>query len=309
MTMTKNFKLKAIGITAAIAMCASMMTGCNKPAQTTSGSNSQLDNDNAVGSLLLSVNPEIEIEYDKNGNVLELDGLNDDGLNILNSYKDFVGRPCKEVVRELVAKIDEAGYFENTVSGNEKNIIIKLDPESDIIDDNFLNSIADEVRTVVGERHIGSNAVAVDKDDYDDNYKDKGYINAQTAEEILKTQLNRSDIKFIEKDYDIDDGKYEIEFILDGKEYEYEVDAATGKVLEVDVDNNDNNDDRDDVYDDHDDNDDDRDDVYDDHDDNDDDRNDVYDDHDDNDDDDDDRDDIHDDDNDDDNDDDHDDDR
>ena len=77
----------------------------------------------------------------------------------------------------------------------------------------------------------------------------------------------------------LDDGKYEIEFVSGSAEYEYEIDAATGSVLEYDVErsepapSNDNRQpDRDDDHDDHDDNhDDDRDDDHDDDDDDDDD--------------------------------------
>ena len=82
---------------------------------------------------------------------------------------------------------------------------------------------------------IGSQTVALDNDDYDDTYGDKGYINAAAAQNILSTQLGRDDIQFVEKDYDLDDGEYEVEFVMDGVEYEYEVDAVTGKVTEMDA--------------------------------------------------------------------------
>ena len=39
----------------------------------------------------------------------------------------------------------------------------------------------------------------------------------------------------VEKDYDLDDGEYEMEFVLDGVAYEYEVNAVTGKVAEMDI--------------------------------------------------------------------------
>ena len=40
----------------------------------------------------------------------------------------------------------------------------------------------------------------------------------------------------MEKDYDLDYGEYEVEFVMDGVEYEYEVNAVTGKVTEMDAD-------------------------------------------------------------------------
>ena len=65
---------------------------------------------------------------------------------------------------------------------------------------------------------------------------DKGYINAQAAQNILSAQVGRSDIQFVEREYDLDDGEYEVAFTMDGVEYEYEVNAVTGKVTEMDVD-------------------------------------------------------------------------
>ena len=82
---------------------------------------------------------------------------------------------------------------------------------------------------------IGSQPVTLDQDDYDDAYGDKGYINASAAQSILSTQLGRDDLQFVEKEYDLDDGEYEVEFVLDGVEYEYEVNAYTGKVTEMDA--------------------------------------------------------------------------
>ena len=38
--------------------------------------------------VLLSVNPEIEVSYDSHGVVLEIEGVNDDGRNVVSGYGD-----------------------------------------------------------------------------------------------------------------------------------------------------------------------------------------------------------------------------
>ena len=217
----------------------------------------------AVGTVLLSINPEISVSYDELGNVVELMGNNDDGRQIIQACTDYQGQNCTVVLPMLIEEIYNAGYFDETIENHEKNIILKLENGSQYPDDDFLEEIAEEIRIIVDEYQIGSAAMTVDEDDLDDTYRAQGYINEQTAEEILKAQLERDDIQFVEKDYDIDDGIYEIEFVLDNVEYEYNVDAYTGKVMEAEADADD---DHDDVYDDdHDDvNDDAYDDAYDD---------------------------------------------
>ena len=270
--MTKKRILSALIASAlAGALALSVFTGCSGGGTDQS---SLTPTSEAAGTLLLSVNPEIELEYDDDGNTLALTGVNDDGAQVLADYADYQGNPANDVVQELIGRIYAAGYFDATIDGHSKNLVLKLENGSRYPSDDFLELIAADARSSLEAQQISSQAVTVDQDDYDDRYLEQGYINAQTAESILAAQLGRSDLQFVEKDYDIDDGTYEIEFVLDGVEYEYEVSASTGKVLEVDAERHNANDDwGDDVDDDWDDRfDDDDDDDWDDDDDDDDDR-------------------------------------
>ena len=192
---------------------------------------------------------------------------------MLTDYAGYEGKPADDVVEELIGRIYAAGYFQNTPEGQAKNLVLKLENGSQYPSDDFLERIAADAQTALQTQQVSAQTVTIDEDDYDDRYREQGYINAQTAESILAAQLGRSDLQFVEKDYDIDDGTYEIEYVLDGIEYEYEVNASTGKVLEVDAERHNANDDwGDDVGDDwddrfdddHDDDDDDRDDDWDD---------------------------------------------
>ena len=70
--------------------------------------------------------PEIELSYDGEGNVVELEGANDDGRSVLADYDDYRGRPADEVMGELVREIDADGYFAGGVGGREKNIVLKV---------------------------------------------------------------------------------------------------------------------------------------------------------------------------------------
>ena len=66
-----------------------------------------------------------------------------------------------------------------------------------------------------------------------DNSSQTSYIGADRAKEIALSDagLNASDVRFTKEELDADDIRpdYDIEFIADGIEYEYEIDAVTGK--------------------------------------------------------------------------------
>ena len=88
--------------------------------------------------------------------MLALEGINADGKKVVEAYPDFEGKSCRDVVGDLVTEINEAGYFDTTIEGHEKNIILKLAKGSEYPDDDFLEGIAEEVRTTVEANQIGS---------------------------------------------------------------------------------------------------------------------------------------------------------
>ena len=65
-----------------------LLTGCGAPAQEGTALKE-------TGILTLSVNPEIQIEYNRDGKVTALTGRNDDGKGIVEAYPDYIGKDCK----------------------------------------------------------------------------------------------------------------------------------------------------------------------------------------------------------------------
>ncbi len=246
---------------AVCALSLAVLTGCGAPAANSTLSTSQYATVAKVaGTVLLSVNPEIEVEYDGRGLVLEIEGLNDDGKSVVGGYTGYEGRPCREVVNELVEEIYEDGYFEESVAGRSKNIVIKLEEGSTYPNDDFLEDVAQGVRDVVRRIGMDSKPMTVEEQDLDD----KGYIGLDKAKELVLGQLGLSEADFTDKEYELDDGVYELEFTSEGAEYEFEVNAVNGKVLEADYDHNDDWHDDDDNNDDLNDDDDNNDDLNDD---------------------------------------------
>lgn len=218
------------------------------------------------GRILVSGGPDISISYDKDGTVLEIKGIDRDGKNFLEGQEGYVGKSCKTAVGRLVRRLDEKGWFGEHADGSRKSLVVKAEKGSEYPDDQFMREIEDEVRDIAKDREINVYIKVVGTHSLDG----KGYIDRETAEKIVLEQfgLKEDSLKF--KEYELDDGVYEIEVVIQGVGHEVELDAVTGAVLDIDrdddhdgrYDDDDRYDDRDDDrYDDHDD---DRDDDHDD---------------------------------------------
>ncbi len=227
--MKKNY----LTVVAAILVITLLLTACGTQPTVQNG---------AVGTILLSVNPEIEIGYDRQGLVVEVEGVNEDGRDILLHYTDYEGKTCAQVTSELVQLIYDAGCFQLELDGNPKNIVVKLEEGSAYPNDAFLTEVADSVRTVVNNQGGKSDTMVVDRKDLNE----KGLIGLEKAKELVLAQLNLEEASFTDKEYELDDGVYELEFTENGVEYEYDVDAKTGKILKSEKEKDDK-DDKDDV--------------------------------------------------------------
>ena len=186
----KRMKKHALFSAAVLLISAALLGGCT----------GQIGNKES-GTLILSVNPEIEINYDSQGNVTSVHGVNDDGKEIVEGYLGYEGKDCETVLDDLIRKINEAGYFSDTVDGNQKNIVLQLAAGSLIPEDDFLENISGSTRKVIDRLSLTNKILTVDEDDHDD-------------------------------------GKavFELEFKANGYEYEYDIDAVSGKVIRAEHD-------------------------------------------------------------------------
>ena len=139
--MKQNIRTKWFALTLTAALALTTLTACGNGAGTASlpetpGTSAPLleESGGVAGTVLLSVNPEIEMDYDDLGNVVALTGRNQEAQTLLASYTGYQGRPCTQVVGELVDEINALGYFDATVGGHEKNIILKLEDAYGYID-------------------------------------------------------------------------------------------------------------------------------------------------------------------------------
>lgn len=179
MKTTTFKKLLALLASAVLLVCA--LAGCNgDTAQQTEPSQIITDSIPA-GMLVLSTEASVKISYDADGMVLDVTGMNDHGIVLSDTYTDYLGKSCSNVVKELILAASDAGNLSSSV----KNIVIKQAVGSALPGSHFLETIATEAEAAAKE--VGSSALVtlIDKTGLDED----GYINLDTAKALLANQL------------------------------------------------------------------------------------------------------------------------
>ena len=248
--MKKNLVSSMLSAAMVLSLAASMTSHASASALLKQDASVVTDKTVKTGTLLISVNPEIKMDYNYKGRVLKLSGMNESGRAVVRNMKNYQYDPCDEVMEDLIREIYEDGYFDTQKNHPAKNLLIKLEAGSKTPDSQFLEDVADSARYTLKDCGLKYSTVTVNTSDLDN----KGRIGIQKARELALAHAGLKDAVFS----DLDDGIYELEFTAGGIEYEYEVNAFTGKITAADRERNDdwdawNDDDR--YDDDHDDDD------------------------------------------------------
>ncbi len=145
---------KILAAASSLAVLAALLTGCGAQPQESSVT---------AGVLTLRVNPEIAIHYNQSGKVVALEGDNQDGREIVETYPDYIGKDCEVVVQELVEEIHAAGYFVEEVEGQPRRVVLELDDDSQEPREDFLEDMSRSAQSALEGLSLGS-AVVVEDD-------------------------------------------------------------------------------------------------------------------------------------------------
>lgn len=245
-------KLSVIGM-ALIALLL-FISGCSSNNATTGIeeiTTAQGESLSSSGTIVLKINPEIAIEYNEEGLVTNIFGKNDDGQKIIDTYKDFIGKDSGLVLEELIALIDEAGYFVEEVEGESRQIILELESGSILPEDNFLEVLAMNIQNAVTNLSTDADVVKAENSDQkedleveetkaDKKAQKENYIGMGRAKEIALNHagVQASQVRWDDAEFDIDNDvpHYELEFDVGQNEYEYDVHAVSGNVIKFEQD-------------------------------------------------------------------------
>ncbi len=156
--------MRSLTIAGMMTLCAGMFSGCSADSQEVKESVAETEAVSATGTILLRVNPEIAVEYDESGRVTDIRGVNEDGVKIVENYKDYIGKECREVVSDLVSEIHDAGYFVEEVEGENRKITIEIEAGSVLPEEDFLENIVTDVQTYVEEAQMNSSIILEDEE-------------------------------------------------------------------------------------------------------------------------------------------------
>lgn len=192
------------------------------------------------GFILLNINPEIRIGFNADGNVTTVTADNKDGKALIEGFKGFEGKSCKEVVDELLSLVKDAGYLVDDIDGENKVVVIQLEAGSKAPKVGFMEELESGAKKNTKDLDVKPEFIKIEDKDYDSKYATEvnpsEFITLEKAVEIALAYSGvwAEDAVFEEKEYDIDDGTpyYELEFTASGFEFECEVNALNGKVVE-----------------------------------------------------------------------------
>lgn len=211
----------AVGIGAAPALAATVTAG-----------------DQVIGTVRLNAEPEIRIDYNRYGDVITLTGENQKGKDVVENIRSAQGRDCEDVVEDVVEELCRSGYLGEAADGTIRQLVLKLDEDSLCPDRGFMKDLEEEALDTIRDYKISSKTLVVEIEGAASS--DSSYITLDRAKELALEHLGAAEADRWDKDCELDDGVYELEFVVDGIEYEYEVDAVTGKILKAESDDDDN---------------------------------------------------------------------
>jgi len=222
MKTTTLRRILAASLATIMALC--VLTGCAKePAQQTEPQDAGATL--PVGMFVLTAGVSINVSYDIDGLVVEVEGNNESGMTLADGYTDYLGKPCADVAKELILAASKAALL----TANTSNIVIKQIPGVPLPGTNFLENIETAVKTAVEEIKSTAVITLIDSEKLDED----GYINFETAQALLCNELG---VEKLDAYYGLSyptDGQYICTAEVAGVQTYHAIDATTGVIAEA----------------------------------------------------------------------------
>lgn len=193
------------------------------------GGNSQVSaGDNTYGMLVLNVNAAMNISYDSEGLVVNLEGINENGNILAAEYEDYLSKPVAEVISDMIANSSLSGFMTQDVN----YIMVKQAHGSKIPSDDFMTVIATEAEAALTAAEVQAKVVTLTLEDLDE----QGYIGLEAAKKLMLAYLCSDSFDLLEGSTSPIDERYGFYVTVGDLEEKLIIHAVTGDVYPGELD-------------------------------------------------------------------------
>ena len=202
-----------------------ILAGCNTNQPSgTDATGSAVSTPVAAGMLVLNANASVNISYDDEGLVLNVEGADDDGSSLAGEYTDYLGKSCSEAVCDLIGNSKVVGFL-----NDEANyVMIKLAVGSALPGATFLETIQKDAEAAIAQAESNAKLVFLTEENLDD----EGYINLESAKQLMLAHLALESFDTLDGTTEPINGVYGFAVTAGELEGDFIVDAVTGDVFE-----------------------------------------------------------------------------
>lgn len=173
-----------------------------------------------AGSLVVTANASLNIVYNAEGLVLKVEGLNQEGENLMDSFDELLGASCGEAVNTIIKECSVKTY-----DGRLTYVLVKYEKDAGI-PEGMKESVESGAKEAVEKVAPDAKLAIVTPDMLDEN----GYINLETAQLLVEGYL---EVEKLDGFYGTEtpvDGFYSFKVVFGGMEDEVHVNASNGIV-------------------------------------------------------------------------------
>ena len=184
--------------------------------------------EDTYGMLVLNVNGAMNIYYDSEGLVVNVEGINENGNILAAEYEDYLGKATADVVSDLIANSSLSGFMTQDVN----YIMIKQAHGSKIPGDDFMTTITAAAEAALTAIEAQVKVVVLTLEDLDE----QGYIGLEAAKELMLAYLYSDSFDLLEGSTAPIDERYGFYVTVGELEEKLIIHAVTGDVYPGELD-------------------------------------------------------------------------